>query len=153
MDDEQKIRHYAPMLYKLGMLYLSNRQDTEDCMQDVFCKLLYDAPAFNDGEHEKAWLIRVMINRCKNELKMFWRRNRADLDELRGTAASPSDRDLLMDVYRLPAKYKDAVYMYYYEGYSVNETAERLKLSPSAVKMRLARARDMLKWEEVGGNG
>ena len=150
MDDEQKIRLYTPMLYKIGMLYLANRQDTEDCMQEVFCKLLYAAPAFRDSEHEKAWLIRVMINRCKNELKRFWRSRRANLSELM-SAAEGRDCDLLMDVFRLPPKYKDAVYLHYYAGYTVEEIAAGQGLSASAVKMRLARARELLRWEEGHG--
>jgi RNA polymerase sigma-70 factor (ECF subfamily) len=108
---------------------------------------LANAPAFNDDEHEKAWLIRVMVNRCKNELRLFWRKHRADLSELQGISAEAKDIDLLIDVFSLPARYKDAIYMHYYEGYTVNETAERLDLSPSAVKMRLSRAREMLRWE------
>lgn len=153
MDDEQKIRYYTPMLYKVGMLYLGNRQDTEDCMQDAFCKLLYNAPVVTGAEHEKAWLLRVMINRCKNELRLFWKRNRTEFNELTCIAASQTDADLLLDVFRLPVKLKDVVYLHYYSGYTVRELARYLGISESAVKMRLSRAREMLKWEDVNRNG
>jgi RNA polymerase sigma-70 factor (ECF subfamily) len=88
-----------------------------------------------------------MVNRCKNELRMFWRRNRADISELQNMAMEQKDLTLLIDVFSLSPRYKDAVYMHYYEGYSVNEIAGHLGISPSAVKMRLSRAREMLRWE------
>lgn len=66
---EEKYNRYGDMLYRIAFLYLSNAQDAEDVLQEVFIKLLYSSPEFKSSEHEKAWLIRVTQNQCKNLLR------------------------------------------------------------------------------------
>lgn len=146
-DFETLYADYADMVYKIAFVYCGNAADSEDVLQEVFMRYLYSSPRFHDDEHEKAWLIRVTQNLCCNMLKSPLRKA-CDIESL-SIAADTPDReqklDLLAKVIALPAKYKSAMLLYYYYDYSVTETAHTLKISTSAVKMRLKRAREQLK--------
>lgn len=144
-----KYELYKTMIFRISYSYLGNRQDCEDIMQDVFIKLCYNAPAFLTEEDEKRWLIRITINLCKNHLKSYWRRNIRNLDEL-GDAydyAQEHKDDIMLDVLRLPEKYKIVIQLHYFSGYKIKEISDFLKVSEGAVKMRLKRARKLLKIE------
>ena len=144
---EEKSNRYGDMLYRIAFLYLSNAQDAEDVLQEVFIKLLYSSSEFKSSEHEKAWLIRVTQNQCKNLLRSPKRKN-CSVEDLQ-LAAESENNDLKLDVVRqvtaLPLKIKEAVILYYYCGYSVALTAKILKTGKSAVKMRLKKGRELLK--------
>ena len=131
------------------MVYLGRHADAEDVTQEVFVRLLYRAPGFADGDHEKRWLLRVTANLCKDQLKGFWRRQVTELEDTL-PAAPPEEQEALAAVMALPERYKLPIHLHYYEGYSVAEIAEILKLGQSAVKMRLKRGREMLKLELEG---
>ena len=159
MEEEQKRRFeasydaYGAMVYRLAMVYLGRQADAEDVTQEVFCRLLWKAPAFLDGAHEKRWLLQVTANLCKDQLKGFWRKRAAAL-EADLPAERPEDQGVLEAILALPETYKGPVHLHYYEGYSVEETAEILGLSLSAVKMRLKRGRERLKLElDLGKEG
>lgn len=143
----EKYHQYAEMLYRLCMVYLGNPQDAEEAVQEVFVRLLYKAPSFADGEHEKRWLLRVAVNLCKDTLKSGWRTRTVQLEEA-GDFAAPGelqqDAALLVS---LPAKYKAVLYLHYYEGYTGPEIAKMLGIGLSAVKMRLKRGRELLRME------
>ena len=152
MDEErfeQKYNEYGEMLYRIAFLFVANESDAEDILQEVFMKLLYEPPEFKSGEHEKAWLIKVTQNKCKNLLKAAHRKN-LSINELIIPGVSADD-DLRMDVLRqiilLPLKYKSAVILYYYNDYSVEQIAKALHITRSAVKMRLKKGREILKKE------
>ncbi|MEZ3420564.1 MAG: RNA polymerase sigma factor [Eubacterium sp.] len=147
---ETKYELYGEMLYKIAFLYFGNSYDAEDALQEVFIKLLYTSPAFKNAEHEKAWLIRVTQNKCRDMLKTAERKNTVtEATELSDYAKTESDAylDIIKHVTMLPEKYKTAVILYYYYDYSVSQISQTLKISKSAVKMRLKRGRDILKIE------
>jgi len=149
----EKYNLYAKTIYKIAFVYLKSHTDVEDALQEIFLKLLLKAPKFNSAEHEKAWLIRVTINTCKNMLKSLGRRETiAAMDELEqvGTPEGKND-EILTEILNLPDKYKAVIHLYYYEGYSVLQIAQILKTTQSAVKMRLKRGRDILKFELKDG--
>lgn len=157
MDNEQikcvfeaKYKLYGDMLYKIAFVYLGNHHDAEDALQEAFIKLLYGSPAFRDLEHEKAWLIRVTQNACLDMLRSSAKKN-VSAGDITLVDGAKTDSDTRLDVIRhvaaLPAKYKTAVLLYYYYGCSVNEISRTLKISSSAVKQRLKRAREALKIE------
>ena len=133
-------------VYRLAMVYWGCSADAEDVTQEVFLKLLYKAPAFADEDHQKRWLLRVTANLCRDQLKNFWRRQTVALDESCPVPEGP-DRAVLEIILALPETYKGPIHLHYYECYSVAEVAEILKLSQSAVKMRLKRGRELLKPE------
>lgn len=142
---------YGAAVYRLAMAFLGRYADAEDVTQETFCRLLYHAPAFADGDHEKRWLLQVAANLCRNQLRGFWRKRVTQLEDT-VPAMAPQEQEALDAVMALPERYKIPIHLYYYEGYSVAETAEILSLSQSAVKMRLKRGRELLKIELEGSN-
>ncbi len=157
MHSEQEanraIELYSDMIRKICMLHLKNYADTEDIFQTVFMKYLLHTAPFESEEHEKAWFIRVTVNACKDLLKSFFRRNAVPLEELsEQTAALPEqDREVLEAVLALPSKYKDVVYLHYYEGYSAAEIGRILNKNVNTVYTLLSRAREQLK-QTLGGD-
>lgn len=140
----------GPAVYRLAMVYLGCRPDAEDVTQEAFVRLLCRAPAFADGDHRRRWLLRVTANLCRDQLRGFWRKRVVELDDT--LPAPPSEERLALDaVMALPKQYRLPIHLYYYEGYSVAEIAEILRLGQSAVKMRLKRGRELLKIE-LGGS-
>lgn len=146
---EAKYNDYGNMLYKVAFLYLGNKSDCEDVLQDVFTKYLTGKYKFKNAEHEKAWFIRVTQNKCLDYLKKSGRKN-ISVDDKEITDTYNYDetaQDIISKVIALPDKYKSAIILYYYNDYSVEEISKTLKLSESAVKKRLQRGREILKIE------
>lgn len=144
---DEAFLQYGDMLYRVALARLGNYADAQDVVQDVFIKYITSHPAFNDSNHEKSWLLRTTINRCtdlsrRQKLRIF-----LPLEDACDMAVENQDEvnDLLSLVSQLPAIYKDVVILHSLEGFSIEETANILKISISATKMRLSRARDMLK--------
>lgn len=140
-------RHF-PMVYRVSFSYLKNRADAEDAASEVFARLLGKQPAFANAEHEKAWLIRVTVNVCKDSLRS-WQRRRAYMDygvdaELPGVPSFEMD-ETLQALLELPPRYKDVLYLYYYEGYTTREIAQILNKPHSTVRGQLREAREKLK--------
>ncbi len=140
---------YGFMVYRLAMVYLGRHADAEDVTQEAFVKLLYKAPPFADAGHEKRWLLRVTANLCKDQLRGFWRKRAVALEE-EYPIHDPESFGVADAIVRLPEKYKAVLHLHYYEGYSVAEIGKILKLSQSAVKMRLSRGRELLRLEMEG---
>ena len=146
---EAKYDAYGAMVYRLAMVYLGRHADAEDVTQEAFVKLLYKAPSFADAGHERRWLLRVTANLCKDQLRGFWRKRAVAL-EGDYPIRDPETFGVAEAIVALPEKYKAVLHLHYYEGYSVAEIGEILKLSQSAVKMRLSRGRELLKLEMEG---
>lgn len=154
-EDEvnRAIETYADMIQRICFYHLKNHADTEDVVQTVFLKyMLYEKPFF-DAEHEKAWLLRVAINACKDMLKSFFRRNVVSIEEVKEIEAEVSKEHLevLEAVLSLPEKYKDVIYLYYYEDYSAAEIGHILGKKENTVYSLLSRGREMLK-KKLGGD-
>ena len=143
--EDAYLRH-VDMLYRVCFSYMKNAADTEDIVSETFVKLIRHEPGFQDAEHEKAWLLRVAINLCKDDLKSWWR-NRADIDDHRYLESeSPfEDDETLKIVLGLPERYKAAIYLYYYEGYSSSEIARMLTKPRSTILYHLHMARKLMK--------
>ena len=129
------------------MLHLKNYSDTEDIFQTVFLKYVLHAPVFDSSEHERAWIIRVTINACKDLLKSFFRSRTLPLDSIIEKPGEPGSdySDVLEAVLSLPQKYKDVVYLHYYEGYTAPQISRILGKNVNTVYTLLNRARCMLK--------
>ena len=137
-------RAYAPAIYRLAYALTGSRADAEDIMQEVFVRLLRAGPDFADREHARAWLLRVAANCANDWFRAPWRRREGPLtDSL--PAPEHEDGGVVEAVLALPAKYRTAVHLYYYEELSVAEIAKITGKSESAVKSRLFRARAMLR--------
>lgn len=140
---------YQDMVYRIALSHLGNFQDAEDAVQEVFIKLFrQDSPPI--GDSLRYWLIRVTVNHCRDLLRSPWRKRRVSMTELAAEQTEPvfdreEQRELFRAVMVLPEKYRTVLYLFYYEELSIQETAELLKLSQSAVTTRLSRARSKLK--------
>lgn len=134
---------YHNMVYRLALTMTHSRQDAEDITQTVFLKLLDGKSAPTAGK-ERSWLAAVTVNACKDLLRSFWRRNIEPLNELIPVQLS-QERELFDAVMALPAKYRVVVHLHYYEGYTFSEIGGMLQIKPSAVSMRLHRARNLLR--------
>lgn len=150
----EKYDAYSPMLYRICILKLGNKHDAEDALQNTFIKYYYKTPDFSETNLEKAWLIRVAINCCKDFQKSYWQRNTVGLNETATlTTGSIEEAVRLIDLFEISPKNRIVLELYYYEGYTVKEIAKILKLSVNGVTSRLSRARKKLKIEmEVNSN-
>jgi len=142
---ERAYEIYADMLYRISLSMLRSQSDAEDAVQNAFCRYLDRAPSFTDGEHEKAWLIRVTVNQCKDIMRRRSVRAWLPLEALTDVGVRERSTPALDAVSALPPKYRSAVILYYLEEMSIADVAAALSLSPSAVKMRLSRARDLMR--------
>ena len=148
------VDEYADMIKRVCFYHLKNEADTEDVFQNVFLKYMLYEGQFADREHEKAWLLRVAINASKDYLRSFFRRNVVSFEALHEVEAEEAEehREVLEAVLSLPVKYKDTIYLHYYEGYSAAEIGRILGKKENTVYSLLFRGREMLK-EKLGGDG
>ncbi len=153
-ETNRAIELYADTIRRICLCHLKNRADTEDVFQNVFLKYLLYQGKFESAEHEKAWFIRVTINACKDHLRLLLRRRESPLEllEEEGEALDREGREVLEAVLSLPAKYRDAIYLHYYEGYSAAEIGKLLGKAEGSVFSLLSRGRSMLR-ESLGGDG
>ena len=147
------IERYADLVLRLGMVYLKNKDDAEDVFQNVFLKYTLYPKLFESPEHEKAWLIRVTVNACKDCLKNYFRRNTVSLEVLQDCAPEMDDDRyrVLEAVWALPKAYRDVIYLHYYEGYTAPEIAGILNRNPNTVYTHLHKAKELLR-EALGGD-
>ena len=146
---------YSDQLLRLAYSLLNNVPDAQDVCQEALLKRLGHAPIFESREHERAWLIRVTINLCKNLRRSPWRTRTVGLDTVAEQAAfQPEEGGVLEEVQQLPAKYREVLVLYYYMGYDTNEIADILGIRADAVRARMSRARQKLRLGlEVQGYG
>lgn len=142
---DEKYSLYSDLIFKLSMTYLGNKSDAEDITQDVFVKLFTTNQEFETPQHERYWIIRVTINACKNHLSAFWNKNTVGMDTIQDMTKDDTYSEVTELLYNLPPKYRLVLYLYYYEGYSIEEISTALNVGKSAVKMRLKRGREKLK--------
>lgn len=143
-DVDELFRRYRDDVYRLAVSYTRSAEEAEDVCQTVFLKLL-EQNRIRPGR-EKAWLMQVTVNQCKNLLRSGWWKKTVPMDvEL--SVQPPEVNEVLRAVMELEPKYRVVVYLHYYEGYTAREIGGLLGLSTSAVTTRLARARQMLKKE------
>lgn len=148
---EQKYYEYKKMLYNIAYSYVHNQMDADDVIQDVFIKYLKSNETFQTVENEKYWLIRVTINTCKSYLKQtrfkYIELNEDIVNKTCDVELEEEQRYFLI-ITSLPHKYQEVIILYYYEDLKINEISTVLKISVSAVKKRLERARNMIKNKE-----
>lgn len=144
-DFERIVATYADMLFKISMHYVKNPADAEDIVQQTFLKIIETDSCFSSPTHEKAWLIRVCANLCKDSLKHHSRKAQP-LDGLEGTVEKDADSFYIVDQIRtLPPKQRLAVYLFYYENMSVAEIAATMEEKQNTVLSHLNRGRKRLK--------
>ena len=146
-DAARALRRHGDAVLRLACAYLHQRAEAEDVLQDALLQYLQKAPPFADEEHEKAWLLRVAANLCKNRLSYWKRHPQEELSEwLPAPQSEESGLTAVWDaVGALPARYRGVIHLYYYEGYTTVELARILGKKESTVRSLLARARERLR--------
>ena len=147
LDLEQLYKKYRDNIFAIGLNYFGNPSDADDIVQETFYKLSKSRTDFDSEEHIRNWLIRVAVNECKRISLSFWWRKRRPLEEYMETISfeTAEESELFSEVMKLKPKYRQAIHLFYYEGYSTTEIADILHVSQSTVTTRLARARHQLK--------
>jgi len=150
-DFSELYDQYATDVLRVAYYYLRDRQKAEDITQDVFVKLLTTRPSLIEGK-EKAWLLKVTLNKCRDSWRSAWYKRiilghpAFELfpaeDEISGLA---DEQAISESIGRLPVEFKEVVLLHYYQGFSVAEIAEILKIAEGTVSSRLSRARNKLK--------
>lgn len=146
---------YGEHILRLAYSYLHNQSDAEDILQDTLIQYLRTAPVLESPAHEKAWLLRVAGNLSKNLLRAQGYRQADQLEETL-VAQEREDLSYVWDAVKaLPVPYREAIHLFYYEGYSTAQIAQILDQKESTVRSRLKRGREKLKplLEEVGALG
>ena len=155
IDIDRLVRQYGTMVLRQAYFYLKDRQKAEDVCQEVFLRMYKKQPQLPDEQSEKAYLLRVTINLCKDVLKSAWHRRVTPMMEgydaphpqngPEAEAVANEEKQLLYDaVLALPAIYKDVVLLFYYHDMPTGEIAKVLKIPEVTVRTRLMRARTRL---------
>lgn len=150
MTDQQVLELYdrhCNTVYRIALSYTHSVPDAEDITQTVFLKLMEKRPKLQPDK-ERAWLIQVAVNTCRDLHRSGWKQHcvaLSDNDYPITPCLSQRESDLFSALMKLPDKYRIVVHLHYYEGYSFKEIAKTLKISTSAVSMRMHRSREILK--------
>ncbi|MBR4163461.1 MAG: RNA polymerase sigma factor [Solobacterium sp.] len=147
---------YASNIYKAAFSIVRDHFDAEDVLQETLISYLHEKKEFDSDEHIKAWLLKTAINKAKNIRLSFWKRNRVSLETYMENIpfAQPQDRDLFAALMKLPESNRIVLHLFYYEGYSVKEISNILRISEGTVKSRMARGKEKLRkriteeWED-----
>lgn len=145
---ERLVETYSDTLLRVALHNTQNISDAEDVVQTVFLKLLRLGTQFADAEHEKAWLIRVTINQCRDLKRSAWHKKTTGFAQAHTALPARGEEqgfEVLQVVRQLPDGYANIVYLYYFEGYSTLEIANMLNMNQNTVESRLHRARAKLR--------
>ncbi len=144
VDWERVVFENENRLYRAALAILADGVEAEDAVQETFLKFLEKRPALDGPEHERRWLMRVLVNGCKNRLRAAWRRKTVPLDEA-FAMASVDERRELEELMTLPVKERTVIHLHYYEGYKTAEIAQILGEAEGTVRSRMSRARARLR--------
>lgn len=144
-DAERAVKEYGNSILRLCTVMTGNKDDADDALQECFLRYVEKAPDFNDAEHEKAWIIRVATNICKDILRHRKRRSFLSLDEIRNFGTTEDSAQILGMLVSLEEKYRIIIHLHYVEGYKISEISAMLGITESAAKKRLQRGRDALR--------
>lgn len=139
------VETYSDMLMRIALNRVNSIAEAEDVVQSTFERLMRRSPRFESREHEKAWLIKTAIRICIDEARRASRRTSVPLNEKIAAAYSEESFELLETLRQLPEQDRDAVYLYYYEEYSIRDVARILGEREGTTRSRLSRARKKLR--------
>ncbi len=141
---ERMFATYDNMLFRTALVLLGNRDDAEDAVHETVIKYMQKSPVFESAEHEKAWLLRVITNQCR-DMQRFWLNHpQTGLEDIPLRTDDPESCGIIELLMELPLTYKLVMVLYYVEQSRVEEIAALIGKTPSAVKMRLQRGRKLL---------
>ncbi len=133
----------GPAVYRPAGAVTGSRSDADDVFQEVFLRYHRAAPDFESEGHEKAWLLRVTVNRCRSLLSSPWRRRSVPLEDVYA-CPGPEESAVAEALAALPPGDRTLLHLYYYEGYRTEEIAGLLHRNSATVRSQLTRARQKL---------
>ena len=156
LEFEVVVLKYSDHIARICVLHTGNTEDAKDCFQNTFLKLYITEKVFEDEEHLKAWLLRVAMNECRDYHRSLWKRkvklglSAEEKESWSGKeeiVCSEECMDVMEKLQAIPQKYRQVLYLYYFEEYDTKEIAEILEVSINTVKSRLKRGREKLQVE------
>lgn len=160
LNYEELYEKYANDVLRVSYFYLGDRQRAEDVTQDVFVRLMTNEPDLEEGR-EKAWLLKVALNRCRDLWRGAWVKRVVLGSPSFELIPAPDDTErrddeeaMMKAIHQLPASFRESILLYYYQGYGIGEIAEMLNLPEGTISSRLSRARKKLETilKEEGGD-
>lgn len=144
---EQTVEDFGDSIYRVALQYTRRTADAEDVLQEVLLERFRTKQTFADPEHERRWLLKVTVNRCRNLLRAWRRRPGLPLEEAAELCAPPGPdyRALYDAVNSLPKNQRLAVDLFYFEGFTTAEIGEIVGAREPTVRTWLRRARLKLK--------
>jgi RNA polymerase sigma factor (sigma-70 family) len=153
------MRKYNQRLYRICKGYLSDETEIEDVMQEAYIKAYQSLPSFERRSEFATWLTRILINECLQRLKKMNRIDLMDVNEENNEIMNATDKNnpekqslqtelkslLEAAISALPEKYRAVFIMREVEKMSIAETSSVMDISESNVKIRLNRAKEMLR--------
>ena len=157
MQFEELYEKYANDVLRVSYFYLGDRHKAEDVCQDVFVRLMTNAPELKEG-HEKAWLLKVALNRCRDLWRGAWVKRVVlgspvfEMIPAPDDAAKREDEEaMLTAIHELPAAFREVILLHYYQNYGISEISEMMDLPEGTISSRLSRARKKLETIIEGG--
>ena len=152
VDIEHYVEHYADYLYHMAYMYTKDRFVAEEIVQDVFVKF-YQSQQFKGKASAKTYLTKMVINKCYDYLRKEKVKRLVTLEIFQTTSKSTEFQlieqyeqdEIIAVILTLPVKYREVIFLYYYEQLSAVDIATMLHVSASTVRTRLQRAREKLK--------
>ena len=154
---EDLYQRYATDVLRVCYFYLGDRQKAEDVCQDVFVRLMVNAPTLETGR-EKAWLLKVALNRCRDLWRGAWLKRVVLGSPTFETLPAPDDHArkeeeeaMMAAIHQLPESFREVILLHYYQGYGISEIAEMTSLPEGTISSRLSRGRKKLEAILQGG--
>ena len=161
------IRRHNPYLYKIGMSYGYKHEDVEDLMQETFIAAYLNLEKFEGRSSFKTWITRIMLNQCYQKAQKLSFKNEKANEILNEKTIPMFESNQSTDTYRsvlnnelgnivgnallsIPFEYRMVFSLRELNGMSTAETAEVMDISETNVKVRLNRAKHLLRekvWE------
>ena len=147
---ESLYAQYADDVLRMAYFYLADRQKAEDVCQEVFIRLYTHGSTIEPGK-EKAWLLKVALNKCRDVWRAAWVKRvvlGSPAMELTPAPGSMDDRlekqELMNAIHKLPTDFRDVVLLHYYQGLGIAEIAQMLGVPEGTISSRLSRGRKKL---------
>lgn len=154
---DEIMNKYGQEVLQLVYSYVNNKEVAEDVMQDIFVKCYKSLHTYKGNSNLKTWLWRIAINHCKDYLKSWYNKKvivtEDDFTYMESQKESveqiviqnAEDSRLASAVMNLPIKYREVIYLFYYEELSIKEIATVIEVKENTIKTRLKKAKELLK--------
>lgn len=154
---DEIMNQYGQEILQLAYSYVNNKAIAEDLTQDIFVKCYKNLHTYSGKAKLRTWLWRIAINHCKDFHRSWYQKNVVIAGEelpINGTKKElveqtviqrEEDDELISAIMKLPIKYREVIYLFYYEELPIKEIAAVTETGVNTVKTRLRRAKELLK--------